>query len=603
MRAAAAAAAAAATTVTSGASASPTSLADARVSSPYTRCGGESGRVPADVWREVREVQRTDYVAHELGIGLDPRSDSLESLRHVLEDQVLPDLEAAILDCIFGVVSLLTLTLHLVEASDGVERARELFNLAGRLMFQSADLLEDSGWLIDAGAYHTYQLLLGMEPTDCAGAKLRIFIYDSTRDLTHSRLRTSLGMMAAATHVHAYLERASCVTSNPEEADLFFIPAYHGDQYTEFLETRIHGSEASGQFPYLARRRGVDHVFVVGANLPSWPEVEPLRNAVMLSVESYQVNDGIPRWYSPWKDVMIPGYIDRWRIAGMRKANRPTHERGFILAFHGNHPGTHHLYVKHGATVRTRILESFSGISDCSVGSHVPDFFERMGRSHFCLVPRGSSAWTIHLYESFFFGCIPVLLSDKLEVPFQELVNWPALSLKWPEDRVGPELLTHLRSIPLGEVAAMKGRLEEAACFFDYHRGWGVAPSDGGQGWTKRGEAMVVLARDCPYAGHGDTSSAGACRKSCEEHASCNVVNYRPPIKAAIIDDLADGGDCVLRACSDPAQPTLTGGAEGYEVWARLGEAAHACSPYAGMFRDLEERVRRRPFTSGPHWQ
>ena len=48
------------------------------------------------------------------------------------------------------------------------------------------------------------------------------------------------------------------------------------------------------------------------------------------------------------------------------------------------------------------------------------DFFDRMGRSHFCLVPRGSSAWTIHLYESFFFGCVPVILSDDFEMPFQD---------------------------------------------------------------------------------------------------------------------------------------------------------------------------------------
>merc|ERR1719182_579546 len=112
------------------------------------------------------------------------------------------------------------------------------------------------------------------------------------------------------------------------------------------LEVRTHAEGAAEDFPFLARHRGADHVFVVGANLPSWPHLKPLRHAIQLTVESSQVNDGIPRWYSPWKDVMIPGYIDRWRIEAMRQASRPTDERGYILAFHGNHPGTHHLYVK-----------------------------------------------------------------------------------------------------------------------------------------------------------------------------------------------------------------------------------------------------------------
>ena len=40
------------------------------------------------------------------------------------------------------------------------------------------------------------------------------------------------------------------------QADLFFIPAHHGDQYDEFLESRAHRLDAAEFFPYLARRLG-----------------------------------------------------------------------------------------------------------------------------------------------------------------------------------------------------------------------------------------------------------------------------------------------------------------------------------------------------------
>eukprot|EP00933_Yihiella_yeosuensis_P040382 TRINITY_DN34683_c0_g1_i1.p1 TRINITY_DN34683_c0_g1~~TRINITY_DN34683_c0_g1_i1.p1 ORF type:complete len:368 (+),score=46.53 TRINITY_DN34683_c0_g1_i1:76-1104(+) len=342
----------------------------------------------------------------------------------------------------------------------------------------------------------------------------------------------------------------------------------------------------------------MDHFFVVGANLPSWSHLGPLRHSTMLTVESYQINDNIPRFYSPWKDVMIPGYIDRWRIAAMRRFNKPTEKRGFLLVFHGNHPGTHSLYVEFKAKVRTKILEEFSGIPDCSVGGHTSDFFERMGRSHFCLVPRGSSAWTIHLYESFFFGCIPVILSDYLEVPFQEVVDWPALSIKWPEENVGPELLAHLRSIPLDRIAEMKQQLEKAACWFDFHRGWGAKRTEDPDGWLRWTPGSVAIGSDCEYLSHGDASSRDTCKADCEKESRCNLFNF-------LKDDGQGSGDCVLRSCADPGQPSLTGEAPGWEVWTQISDEDMSCSPYAAVFRQLEGQHSGRtgrPVTHGPFW-
>eukprot|EP00931_Biecheleriopsis_adriatica_P094008 TRINITY_DN67710_c0_g1_i1.p1 TRINITY_DN67710_c0_g1~~TRINITY_DN67710_c0_g1_i1.p1 ORF type:complete len:602 (-),score=132.90 TRINITY_DN67710_c0_g1_i1:46-1851(-) len=564
---------------------------------PFNSCDGSVSRAGKDLWDEVRHVLDVDMAGRELGSSVDPRSDSLDSLRHLMNSEVLPDLDNAVKDCAFGVISLIWLTLSLVDAEEGIAQATELQATADRLFFQFSELLEESGWPIDPSKFFGYRLLLRSEENNCAGSKLRVYMYNSTRDLTKQRLRTGFGMMAAASHVHTYLEHSSCLTEDPDEADLFFVPAYHGAQYDVLLDERIRADDLDERFPYLARRHGTDHFFVVSANLPPWEKLAPLRHSTLLTVESWQTNDGIPRWYSPWKDIMIPGYIDRWRIDAMRAVNKPTDERGFLLVFHGNHPGTHKLYVEHKAQVRTRILEAFTGIPDCSVGGPVTDFFERMGRSHFCLVPRGSSAWTIHLYESFFFGCVPVILSDLLEVPFQGLVDWPALSIKWPADRVGPELLEHLRSIPLERIAEMKRRLEEAACFFDFHRGWGVLRPEDPEGWLRWGKDQVALGVDCRYVKHGDASSIETCRRSCTEDQECNVLNFR---EASSPEEM---GDCVLRSCNDPAQPALTGGADGWEAWSAVTDEMLNCSPYYAVFRELEVRRQNRPFSHGPFWQ
>lgn len=44
--------------------------------------------------------------------------------------------------------------------------------------------------------------------------------------------------------------------------------------------------------------------------------------------------------------------------------------------------------------------------------------------------------------------CVPVILSDEVELPFQNVVDYTQISIKWPSTRIGPELLQYLESIP-----------------------------------------------------------------------------------------------------------------------------------------------------------
>lgn len=43
---------------------------------------------------------------------------------------------------------------------------------------------------------------------------------------------------------------------------------------------------------------------------------------------------------------------------------------------------------------------------------------------------------------------MPVILSDEVELPFQNLIDYTEISIKWPSSRIGPELLGYLESIP-----------------------------------------------------------------------------------------------------------------------------------------------------------
>jgi hypothetical protein len=41
-----------------------------------------------------------------------------------------------------------------------------------------------------------------------------------------------------------------------------------------------------------------------------------------------------------------------------------------------------------------------------------------------------------------------VILSDEVELPYQNVLDYSEFSIKWPSSRINEELLAYLRSIP-----------------------------------------------------------------------------------------------------------------------------------------------------------
>ena len=61
-----------------------------------------------------------------------------------------------------------------------------------------------------------------------------------------------------------------------------------------------------------------------------------------------------------------------------------------------------------------------------------------------------------------------MILSDDFEAPFQELLDWPSFSIKWPTARIA-ELYDYLTSLPQQLVVDMKSKVDANACWFDYY--------------------------------------------------------------------------------------------------------------------------------------
>ena len=80
-----------------------------------------------------------------------------------------------------------------------------------------------------------------------------------------------------------------------------------------------------------------------------------------------------------------------------------------------------------------------SGLPGVSIGRRFPminDYFQRIGECTFCFIPKGLGYWSNRLYEIIFMGCVPVILSDDIGLPFPHVIPWLEMSVKWPMSEV-----------------------------------------------------------------------------------------------------------------------------------------------------------------------
>eukprot|EP00927_Polykrikos_kofoidii_P011303 TRINITY_DN14786_c0_g1_i1.p1 TRINITY_DN14786_c0_g1~~TRINITY_DN14786_c0_g1_i1.p1 ORF type:complete len:525 (+),score=78.07 TRINITY_DN14786_c0_g1_i1:124-1698(+) len=417
--------------------------------------------------------------------------DSLERSREFLygiyERKLLPLLDEAVEQCPAPTLEIMMNSVLAAYIDISPFQAKSIYQQAiffaqrERERPSVAEVLES--WENDT--VHTYPLIFGSQPQSCFGTSLKVYVYDPPQNLTAGALHCVLGQWGTEVLFHHFFLHANCRTESPEDADFFYVPVYttcltvnepitHDDQASALIWDPLVQFLVGQQ--WFLRRKMSDHIFLFadGQSARVWDSYDLVRSEsiFMMSESKCPTWDEPMRRYtdvkscsSGWKDIIIPGHTDWARSRRMRLQNRPLEDRDILMTFHGRHPRNHNVYEQ--CTVRGKIMD-LDGFDGVDVGDFVDDYHERKGRSRFCLVPGGTSPWTNQLYESFFCGCIPVILSDEYEVAFQHVLQWPRFSIKWPEAEVGPQLYDYLNSIPEARLREMKAEVDRQACWFDY---------------------------------------------------------------------------------------------------------------------------------------
>ncbi|CAI9291468.1 unnamed protein product [Lactuca saligna] len=318
---------------------------------------------------------------------------------------------------------------------------------------------------------------------------LKIYIYDENeidglkqllygRDGTISADSCLKGQWGTQVKIHKLLLKSRFRTHKKAEADLFFVPSYvkcvrmmGGLNDKEINQTYV---KVLSQMPYFRLSGGRNHIFVfpsgAGAHLfKSWATY--INRSIILTPEGDRTDKRDTSAFNTWKDIIIPGNVDDGMTThGVRLVEPlPLSKRKYLANYLGRAQGkSGRLQLIDLAKQFPHKLESpelkFSGPEKLGKA----DYFLHLRNAKFCLAPRGESSWTLRFYESFFVECVPVLLSDHAELPFQNVVDYSQVSIKWPSSRIGVQLLEYLESIPDKRIEEMIARGRKLRCLWVY---------------------------------------------------------------------------------------------------------------------------------------
>lgn len=402
-------------------------------------------------------------------------------------------------DCVFGFVGATLHALPNIERRQGPQAMRAAYDDIRRIQSRAAHLEHlDCRWnqMINHAMFAHYSLLTegdGRLTARCPADAPRVYVYDTGELASRSLSCARIGFWASEVYVDRFLRHSTCRVYDWQEADLFFVPAYLTCWELQEVgtlspgEKRVAGAELAEsvrQLPHWGRRAGLDHVFLFGASawqLQGWRQL--LSSSIILAVESRPIECDDANelcWhctdcFQPWKDLVVPPVTPLTSTRALLAYSRPVNERTLVMSWHGQHanasdPSVRKAYRVTNETVRLALLE-LAYLPNVSLGGPVSAYPETLGNSVFCLCPKGASSYTSRVFESLFAGCVPVLLSDDVRLPFGDKVDWSKISLRWPMANVGRDLYDYLRAFIVEQperLLKMQREVANARCWFDY---------------------------------------------------------------------------------------------------------------------------------------
>lgn len=184
--------------------------------------------------------------------------------------------------------------------------------------------------------------------------------------------------------------------------------------------------------------------------------------------------DSTGNWYKPgqvWleKDLILP-YVPNVDFCDAQCLREFHSKRSTLLFFRGR------LKRNAGGKVRSKLVELLLDtegviIEEGTVGVGGKEAAQNgMRKSLFCLSPAGDTPSSARLFDAIVSGCIPVIVSDELELPFEGLLDYRKIALFISSsEAVQPGwLVNFLKTIDSRRIKEMQENLERHSRHFLY---------------------------------------------------------------------------------------------------------------------------------------
>ncbi|CAM6129655.1 unnamed protein product [Calypogeia fissa] len=300
--------------------------------------------------------------------------------------------------------------------------------------------------------------------------QFKIFIYphsanDPFANIYRADKKLPTGNYASEHYFKMALLESSMLTEDPDEADLFYMPFSIANMRKDgrigvigikhFVKKYV--SDISMNYPYWNRSGGADHFYVnchsIGKTA-TYEAVEVRHHAIQVVCSSnYHVHP-----FFPHKDATIPQV---WPRTGFPKQAALIEQRKTLAFFAGagNSP------------VRALVAKHWKTDSEIKVYTHKisTPYDQALLTSKYCLHLKGYEVNTARLADAMHYGCVPIIIADYHDLPFNDVLDWSQFSLVVTAADI-PQLKDIIKAVSDDQYVEMQKNVMQVRQHFEWHK-------------------------------------------------------------------------------------------------------------------------------------